>query len=201
MAYTTGDGNGDDIPAFEFRWHGPSSLVPIAGTYVGRNALAQFFGLVFDPSNGVAGFAFNTAFAPNTYGVRVPAYNCQFAIAQWQEMSQVISSGKTVSYGDNTVVYTFLNGSYPYIVSADVWVDGGQYQDAFGPGQINCNDYNTVVVQNCSADTLASAVAFSSSSTEDPTLSLLVLVVILGAMNFVLLIVLLAGFFGCNKDN
>jgi hypothetical protein len=166
MQYTTGDGNGADIPPFTFVWHGPT-LVPIAGTYVGRNALAQFFGLVNDPVNGVVDFTFNTLFARYSGGVLVPAYNCQFLIAQWQEMYSVVSTGKALTYGSNTIVYTFLNSSYPKIARADVWVDGGQYQNSFCPGQINCNDYQTIVVENCSADEVSSIV--SESLTESLT--------------------------------
>lgn len=138
-SYTTGDGNADGtIPPFQFNWHGPPSLIPIAGSYTGSKALSQFFGLV---NSKVTDFKFNTAFGPNTGGVQVPAYNCQFLFAQWEEISVNKATGKPITNAINTVRYTFLNSTYPKIAVADVFVNGGTYQDAFCPGQTNCNGY------------------------------------------------------------
>jgi hypothetical protein len=140
-AFTTGDGNADGtIPPFQFNWYGSSSLIPIAGTYTGSMALANFFNLV---NSDVTDFTFNTYFYPPGGGVLIPAYNCQFLIAQWQEMSKVIDTGKSITYATNTIKYTFLNATYPYIAVVDVFVNDGQYQDAYCPGQVNCNGYST----------------------------------------------------------
>jgi hypothetical protein len=139
ISFTTGDGNGEDIPPFQFNWHGSSNLIPIAGSYFGSTALSQFFGVVF---THVKDFTFNTAFAPNSGGVLIPAYNCQFLVAQWQEMSTVIATDKSITYATNTVRYTFLNYSTPLIAVADVFVNDGQYQNAFCQDQVNC-EYST----------------------------------------------------------
>lgn len=157
-AYTTGDGNGGDIPPFQFNWYGSPSLIPIAGTYTGSMALSQFFTIV---NEDVKDFTYNTLFEPNNGGVLVAAYNCQFLIAQWQEMSTVIATNKAITYATNTVRYTFLNYSYPAIAVADVFVNDGQYQNAFCPGQVNCNGYSndddgvSVSTQNVSISVLA----------------------------------------------
>jgi hypothetical protein len=141
MAFTTGSGNADGtIPPFQFNWYGSSSLIPIAGTYSGSNALSDFFGLV---NSDVQNFYFNPYFYPPGQGVIVIAYNCQFLVAQWQEMSSVISTGKAITYATNTVKYTFLNSTYPSIAVADVFVNDAQYQNAFCPGQVNCDGYSS----------------------------------------------------------
>jgi hypothetical protein len=101
---------------------------------VGANALGEFFGAA---NTYTANVQFNPAYAPDSVvpGVFIPAFNCQFLIAQWQEMSQARETGKPITYSTNTVRYTFLNQSYPYIAVADVWVDDGIYQNAYCPGQ------------------------------------------------------------------
>jgi hypothetical protein len=187
MAYTTGDGDtAENIPAFQFTWHGPPSLVPIAGTYVGRQALNQFFSAVF---SRVQDFTFFTGFAPNNYGIIVPSYNCQFLTAQWEEVSLVAATLKPVTKAINTVVYTFLNATYPRIARADVFVDGGTYQDAFCPGQLNCNGYNTIFAQNCSADGAPPSAAPTATTTTQlsvllalTVLNVILLLVVVGAL-------------------
>ena len=140
-AFTTGNGNADGtIPPFQFNWYGSSSLIPIAGSYTGSMALANFFGVV---NSDVIDFTFYSYIYLPCGGVLIPAYNCQFLIAQWQEMSKVIDTGKSITYATNTVRYTFLNSTYPYIAVADVFVNDGQYQDAFCPGQVNCDGYTS----------------------------------------------------------
>jgi hypothetical protein len=139
-AYTTGNGNGAGIPPFQFNWYGSPSLIPIAGSYSGSNALSQFFTLV---NANVKDFTYNTLFEPNNAGVLIPAYNCQFLVAQWQEMSTAIATDKAITYATNTVRYTFLNYSTPLIAMADVFVNDGQYQNAFCPGQVNCDGYSS----------------------------------------------------------
>eukprot|EP01038_Epipyxis_sp_PR26KG_P008576 gene8576-11588_t len=125
------------IPPFTFIWNGSPSLIPIANTYVGSMALAEFFGLV---NSDVTGFTFYQGFAaPADGGLLVTAYNCQFIVAQWQEISKVIGTGKPITKATNTVVYSMLNYSYPYIAQANVFVNDGQYQDAFCSGQVSCN--------------------------------------------------------------
>ena len=132
---TTGDG-GPNVPPFVFNWHGPQSLIPIAGSFTGANALFEFFGGV---NSDVTDFTFNSPFYPPSGGVLISAYNCLFVFAQWQEESQVISTGKRIIDATNTVRYTMLNTSSPVIAVADVWVDVGTYQDAFCPSQIVCS--------------------------------------------------------------
>ena len=62
MSYTTGAGDEEEgIPPFTFRWHGPNYLIPIAGTYVGENALSEFFGAV---NSLTVDFSFDIAFYP-----------------------------------------------------------------------------------------------------------------------------------------
>ena len=174
-AYTTGDGNADGtIPPFKFNWHGPASLIPIAGSYQGRKALSQFFGLV---NSKVKDFQFNQAFGPKSGGVQVPAYNCQFLIAQWEEISVNEATGKAITNAINTVRYTFLDSTYPKIAVADVFVNGGTYQDAFCPGQTNCNGYTcdscsmTPVPSGKSVTTPAPSSKFvpPQSSSSDPS--------------------------------
>ena len=116
IAYTTGDGNGGDIPPFQFNWHGPPSLIPIAGTYTGSTALTNFFGEVNEITNS---FVFDSNFAPNGGGVIFSGSNCQFVFVQWQEQFKSDVTGKTMTYGYNTVRYTLLNHSYPKIAIAD----------------------------------------------------------------------------------
>lgn len=87
-------------------------------------------------------FVFDSNFAPNGGGVIFSGSNCQFVFVQWQEQFKSDVTGKTMTYGYNTVRYTLLNHSYPKIAIADVWVNSGDYQDVFCPGQTNCNGYS-----------------------------------------------------------
>ena len=117
MSYTTGDGDAKrNIPPFQFNWHGPTSLIPIAGTYTGQMALSNFFGEVNDITNS---FVFAETFSPNSGGVIYSGSNCQFVFVQWQEQFKSDVTGKTMTYGYNTVRYTLLNHSYPKIAIAD----------------------------------------------------------------------------------
>ena len=117
MSYTTGDGDANgNIPPFQFNWHGPTSLIPIAGTYTGQMALSNFFGEVGKITNS---FTFATTFSPNSGGVIFSGSNCQFVFVQWQEQFKSDVTGKTMTYGYNTVRYTLLNHSYPKIAIAD----------------------------------------------------------------------------------
>uniref|UniRef100_A0A7S4P7L0 Uncharacterized protein n=1 Tax=Paramoeba aestuarina TaxID=180227 RepID=A0A7S4P7L0_9EUKA len=134
--FTTGDGDeAENIPPFTFNWHGSKSLIPIAGTYVGRNALAEFFGKV---NSLTTDFAFSTDFYPPGQGVLIPSYNCLFCIAQWQENGVVVATGKTFSNAPNTVRYTMLNATYNKIAVVDVFTDNSIYQDAFCAGEVVC---------------------------------------------------------------
>lgn len=156
VAYTTGNGNGAEIPPFQFNWYGSPSLIPIAGSYTGSLALANFFGLVFaDTTN----FFYTTSFYPPNGGILIPAYNCQFVVVQWLENAKVVSTNKTFTNAPNTIRYTMLNSSVPLIAIADVFVNDGQYQNAFCPGQVNCDgysnclsNYSTMSSGDCSSD-------------------------------------------------
>jgi uncharacterized protein GlcG (DUF336 family) len=119
---------------FTLTWHGPTNLVPIAGTFSGVNALASFFGNSFSL---VRDFRVNPVFAPDSPlpGVRTVSVDCHTVVKQWQEISVVIATGKAISNALNTVVYVVRDG---LILSADVYVDSMQYAEAFCTGQVAC---------------------------------------------------------------
>lgn len=117
---------------FTLTWHGPTNLVPIAGTFSGTTALPTFFGNVF---RLISNFQLNPTFAPDTLGVRTVSADCATVVKQWQEVSVVTATGKAISNALNTVVYVVRNGA---IQSADVYVDSMQYAQAFCAGQVAC---------------------------------------------------------------
>ena len=141
-SFTTGDGNEDgSIPPFQITLRLPKDIVEIAGTYTGSDALGRFFGASFTATED---FSFEESFAPHSGGVRIVAFNCQFLVAQWQENAKVTKTGETIDKALNTIVYTFLNHTYPKIARVDIKVNSADYMQQFcEDGTVQCGSGNS----------------------------------------------------------
>jgi len=103
-------------PNVVFRWNGPVSLVPFAGTYMGHEGVENFFSSAF---KYFANFEFRN--------LTMLAFNNNTIVVTFHEHSTSVVTGRSYSVV-NVVLYTFSDNIL--ISMVDIYLDSATVADA-----------------------------------------------------------------------